>query len=92
MLDLTAYEDFISESKITRGIIVADKGFPSNMIKNYLKNNPDLHYLNLNPLNKLLCDFSFFSIFHQHIINNCISYKIFIVIIKGDISFNSKHT
>ena len=46
MLDLTAYEDFISESKITRGIIVADKGFPSNMIKNYLKNNPDLHYLN----------------------------------------------
>lgn len=30
MLDATAYESFISENHITKGIIVSDKGFPSS--------------------------------------------------------------
>lgn len=46
MLDVTAYEDFISTNNITRGVIVADKGFPSSMAEQYYSKNPDLHYLN----------------------------------------------
>ena len=46
MLDVNAYEDFISTNKITRGVVVADKGFPANAAEGYRSKNPDLHYLN----------------------------------------------
>lgn len=46
MLDLTAYSEFISEYQITKGIVVADKGFPQSAAKRHFKDNPDLHYLN----------------------------------------------
>ena len=46
MLDITSYEAFISESGITKGIIVADKGFPSSAAAQQFTNHPDLHYLN----------------------------------------------
>jgi len=46
MLDLTAYESFIQENGITKGIIVADKGFPASSAQNQFRDNPDLHYLN----------------------------------------------
>jgi hypothetical protein len=46
MLDLTAYESFIRESGITKGIIVADKGFPASAAQDQFRENPDLHYLN----------------------------------------------
>ena len=46
MIDATSYEYFLSSNKIKKGIIVADKGFPSSCAKKYFKNNPNLHYLN----------------------------------------------
>jgi len=46
MLDVTAYNEFIAEHHITRGIIVADKGFPQSAAKHHFADNPDLHYLN----------------------------------------------
>ena len=46
MLDVTSYESFIAENGITKGLIVADKGFPSSAAENHFSKNPDLHYLN----------------------------------------------
>jgi hypothetical protein len=46
MLDLTSYESFIKENGITKGIIVADKGFPASAVKDQFRECPDLHYLN----------------------------------------------
>lgn len=46
MLDRTAYSDFIKENKIKKGIIVGDKGFPSDAAQEEFQNNPELHYLN----------------------------------------------
>jgi hypothetical protein len=46
MLDLTAYESFIRENGITKGVIVADKGFPASAAQDQFRDNPDLHYLN----------------------------------------------
>lgn len=46
MLDLTAYSEFISENGITRGLIVADKGFPADAAREEFDRNKDLHYLN----------------------------------------------
>lgn len=46
MLDVTSYESFISDNNIKKGIIVADKGFPSSAAEKHFLNNPDLHYLN----------------------------------------------
>lgn len=46
MLDATSYKEFISENGITKGIIVADKGFPENAAHDQFEKNPDLHYLN----------------------------------------------
>jgi hypothetical protein len=46
MLDLVSYESFIAENSITKGIIVADKGFPASAAGEHFKNHPDLHYLN----------------------------------------------
>lgn len=46
MLDVTSYESFIAENGITKGLIVADKGFPSSAAEKQFSKNPDLHYLN----------------------------------------------
>ena len=46
MLDVTAYEDFISECGVKRGVLVADKGFPASASARHRAENPDLHYLN----------------------------------------------
>ena len=46
MLDATAYGAFIAENKITKGIIVGDKGFPESAAHEQFEANPDLHYLN----------------------------------------------
>ena len=46
MLDITAYESFIRENGIHKGIIVADKGFPSAAAEQEFRDNPELHYLN----------------------------------------------
>lgn len=46
MLDLTAYEDFLSQNQISKGLIVSDKGIPASAAEKHFGNNPDLHYLN----------------------------------------------
>lgn len=46
MLDATAYKAFIAENKITKGIIVGDKGFPESAAHEHFAANDDLHYLN----------------------------------------------
>jgi len=46
MLDITAYESFIAENEIKKGIIIADKGFPASAADRHFSENPDLHYLN----------------------------------------------
>ena len=46
MLDATAYSAFISENKITKGIIVGDKGFPESAAHEQFAANDNLHYLN----------------------------------------------
>lgn len=46
MLDATSYKSFIAENGITKGIIVADKGFPESTAHEHFEKNPDLHYLN----------------------------------------------
>ena len=46
MLDATAYSEFISENRITKGIIVGDKGFPESAAHDQFEANRDLHYLN----------------------------------------------
>lgn len=46
MLDATSYREFISENRITKGIIVGDKGFPESAAHDHFKANPNLHYLN----------------------------------------------
>jgi len=46
MLDLTAYENFITENNITKGIIVGDKGFPESSARKVFESNEQLHYMN----------------------------------------------
>lgn len=46
MLDLTAYEDFLEQNQITKGLIVSDKGIPASAAEKHFGANPDLHYLN----------------------------------------------
>lgn len=46
MLDLTAYEDFLKQNRITKGLIVSDKGIPASAAEKHFGDNPDLHYLN----------------------------------------------
>lgn len=46
MLDATAYSAFITQNRITKGIIVGDKGFPESAAHEHFEANPDLHYLN----------------------------------------------
>ena len=44
-IDATSYPVFIEHNNITRGIIVADKGFPPSKIAQQLEKHPDLHFL-----------------------------------------------
>lgn len=46
MLDVTAYQDFVSLCGVKRGVIVADKGFPASACEEYRKDHSGLHYLN----------------------------------------------
>ncbi len=46
MLDVYAYSNFIEENGVTKGMIIADKGFPSSAASSHFENNPNLHYLN----------------------------------------------
>ena len=45
MLDATSYSAFISENRITKGIIVGDKGFPESAAHEHFQANEELHYL-----------------------------------------------
>lgn len=45
-IDSSAYAHFIRNNNLSRGIIVADKGFPASAIASELEKRPDLHYLN----------------------------------------------
>ena len=56
MLDLTSYEAFIVENDIRSGVIVADKGFPSESAAACFGGRPDLHYLNPVKRNSKLID------------------------------------
>lgn len=44
-IDASSYKSFIKDNHITRGIIVADKGFPPTKIEEELDKHPDLHFL-----------------------------------------------
>lgn len=44
-IDAVSYRSFIRDNKITRGILVNDKGFPPNNIRKELSENKELHYL-----------------------------------------------
>jgi transposase len=44
-IDASSYSAFIRDNDIKKGIIVADKGFPPNAIKNELKDRPELHFM-----------------------------------------------
>lgn len=46
MLDSTAYDAFIADNGIRKGLIVGDKGFPSSSAKRHFAENKGLHYLN----------------------------------------------
>lgn len=46
MLDSISYESFIKDNGIKKGIIVADKGFPSSCAAKEFENNKELFYLN----------------------------------------------
>ena len=41
MLDATSYKQFIAENRITKGIIVGDKGFPESAAHEHFEQNPD---------------------------------------------------
>jgi transposase len=46
MLDVTSYADFVRKCGVTKGVIVADKGFPSSAAEEEFEKNPGLHFLN----------------------------------------------
>lgn len=43
--DAASYRSFIRDNNLTKGIIVADKGFPPSSIKDELDERPNLHFL-----------------------------------------------
>ena len=45
MVDLRAVSDFISENKITEGILIADKGFPIESVEDEIRKHEGLHFL-----------------------------------------------
>ncbi len=44
-IDAVSYREFIKTNKITRGIIIADKGFPPSKIADEFKTHKDLHFI-----------------------------------------------
>ena len=44
-VDLRAVSDFISENKITEGILIADKGFPIESMEDEIRKHEGLHFL-----------------------------------------------
>ena len=44
-VDAVSYKAFVRDNKIMRGIIISDKGFPPNEIRNILAKEPLLYYL-----------------------------------------------
>ena len=44
-IDASSYHDFVNRNGIIKGIIVADKGFPPDTIRDLFTAHPDLHYL-----------------------------------------------
>ena len=44
-IDAGAYQTFIRENNIEKGVIIADKGFPPSKLSEVLKTRPELHYL-----------------------------------------------
>lgn len=55
-VDSRAVSDFIESNGITKGLIVADKGFPYSAISDAVEKNKDLHYLLPLKRNSLLID------------------------------------
>lgn len=45
VIDASAFSSFINTNNISKGIIVADKGFPPSQIQKELAERPQLHYL-----------------------------------------------
>ena len=43
--DCSAYESFLKNNNIKKGILIADKAFTPNNIREILKDNKDLHYI-----------------------------------------------
>ena len=56
MPDATAYEEFIRENGIKKGVIIGDKGFPSTVALRHFDANPNLHYINPIKRNSKLID------------------------------------
>lgn len=46
MIDATAYEDFVVNNKITKGMLIGDKGFPFSKTHHLFEQNKELHYMN----------------------------------------------
>ena len=44
-MDVTAYREFVRSNNITKGILINDKEFSPEKIKEELHQNPDLHFL-----------------------------------------------
>lgn len=45
VIDEVAYRNFLEENRITRGMIIADKGFPYKKAKDLFSSNRDLHWI-----------------------------------------------
>ena len=75
-VDSVAYDAFISENKITKGIIVGDKGFPSSVAAEQFAANKNLHYLNpLKRNSKFIKDYNLHEYEGQLETDSCILYK-----------------
>jgi hypothetical protein len=46
VLDCVSYQRFLSENGLSRGIVMADKGFPKKEAQEAFKASPNLHWLN----------------------------------------------
>lgn len=44
-IDAVSYRSFVSDNNLRKGIIISDKGFPPNEIREILARNPLLHYI-----------------------------------------------
>ena len=60
-LDVCAYKEFITENKIIKGLIVADKDFLESASDGVVEKNQDLHYLNAIKINsKFIATYSLY--------------------------------